>query len=74
MLKFRFWPWIFLGLQNSISVKNKLLTNFTVTRKNIEIYSPHLWRKVIGITMQNILRQIEIMIRTGGERSNTLFL
>ena len=27
-LKFKFKPWITLGLQKSISVKNKLLTNF----------------------------------------------
>ena len=28
MLKFKSKPWIILGLQKSISVKNKLLTNF----------------------------------------------
>ena len=27
-LKFKFKPWIILGLRESISVKNKLLTNF----------------------------------------------
>ena len=27
-LKFKSKPWITLGLQNSMSVKNKLLTNF----------------------------------------------
>ena len=27
-LKFKSKPWITLGLQNSISVKNKVLTNF----------------------------------------------
>ena len=54
MLKSKSKPWITLGLQKSISVKNKLLTNFinkkdpilkvefTLTTKNIEIYSPLL--------------------------------
>ena len=32
-LKFKFKPWITLGLQKSISVKNKLLTNF-INRKD----------------------------------------
>ena len=53
-LKFKSKPWITLGLQKSISIKNKLLTNFinkkdpilkedvTLTTKNIEIYSPYL--------------------------------
>ena len=53
-LKFKSKPWITLGLQKSISVKNKLLANFidkkdpilkrnfTLTTKNIEIYSPPL--------------------------------
>ena len=50
-LKFKSKPWITLGLQKSISVKNKLLTNFINKKdprlkeefhanyKNIEIYS-----------------------------------
>ena len=52
-LKFKSKPWITLGLQKSIFVKNKLLTNFIKkdpilkevsipTTKNIEIYSPPL--------------------------------
>ena len=54
-LKFKSKPWITLGLQKSISVKNKLLTNFinkkdpilkgecaTLTARIIEIYSPPL--------------------------------
>ena len=53
-LKFKSKPWITLGLQKSISVKNKLLTNFINKKdpilkeechtnyKNIEIYSPPL--------------------------------
>ena len=58
-LKFKSKPWITLGLQKSISVKNKLLTSFinkkdpvlkeefhTKYKKYIEIYSLRLWRKV----------------------------
>ena len=55
-LKLKFKPWITLGLQKSISVKNKLLANFInkndpvlkeelsfpLNTKNIEIYSPLL--------------------------------
>ena len=52
-LKFKSKPWITLGLQKSISVKNKLLTNFINkkdpilkeechTNYNIEIYSSPL--------------------------------
>ena len=47
-LKFKSKPWITLGLQKSISMKNKLLTNFSekkdpvlkeeINTKNIEIY------------------------------------
>ena len=53
-LKFKSKPWIILGLQKSISVKNKLLTSFINKKdpilkeechtnyKNVEIYSPPL--------------------------------
>ena len=53
-LKFKSKPWIILGLQKSISVKNKLLKNlinekepilkevFHTNYKNIETYSPSL--------------------------------
>ena len=53
-MKFKSKPWITLGLQRSISVKNKLLKislirrilyykrNFILTTKNIETYSPPL--------------------------------
>ena len=34
-LKFKSKPWITLGLQKSISVKNKLLTNFTNKKEPI---------------------------------------
>ena len=51
MLKFKAKPWITLGLQKSISVKNKLLKHFISNKdpmlkekfkKNIEICSPSL--------------------------------
>ena len=53
-LRFNSKPWITLSLEKSISVNNKLLTNFinkkdpivkkyaTLTTRNIEIYSPPL--------------------------------
>ena len=53
-MKFKSKPWITLGLQKSMSMKNKLLKNslirktlyqkrnFTLTTKNIEPYSPPL--------------------------------
>ena len=78
-LKFKSKPWITLGLQKSISVKNKLLANFikrnfTLTTKNIEIYSPPLQRKVNRLIMINILKEIGIILRTHGKESNLLFL
>ena len=53
-MKFKSKPWITLGLQKSMSMKNKLLKNslirktlyqkrnFTLTTKNIEPYPPPL--------------------------------
>ena len=35
-LKFKFKPWITLGLQKSISLKNKLLTNYINKRDPIK--------------------------------------
>ena len=57
-LKLMSKPWINLGLQKSISVKNKLLKNFINKKdhilkgefhtkyKNIDTYSLPLWRKI----------------------------
>ena len=68
-----------LTIQNSISVKNKLLINFinkkdpilkqefhnfTLNTKNIEIHSLPLKRKVNRLIMINILKEIEIILRT----------
>ena len=78
-LKFKSTPWITLGLQKSISVKNKSLANFInkkdpilkeefhTNTKNIEIYSPSLWRKVNRLIMIDILKEIGIILRTDGK-------
>ena len=87
-LNFKSKPWMTLGLQKSISVKNKLVTNFInkkdptlkeechtwLTKKNIEIYSPPIWRKVNRLIMTNILEEIRIILRTHGKELNPLFL
>ena len=58
--------WITLGLQKSMYVKNKLLTNFInkkdpilkeefdIKYKSIEIYSPPLWRKTNRLIVNKI--------------------
>ena len=63
-------PWITLGLQKSIYVKNKLFTNcinkkdpvlkdeFHTKYKNIETYTLPLLRKVNRLIMINILQEI----------------
>ena len=68
--KFKSKTWIKLGLQKSISVKNKLLVNFINKKdpilkeefhsnyKNIEIYS------INRVIMINILKQTAIILRT----------
>ena len=80
-MKFKSKPWITLGLQKSISVKNKLLKNFINKKdpilkeefhtnyKNIETYSPPLWRKVNSLIMVNILKEIGIILRTHMKRN-----
>ena len=85
-LKFKSKPWIILGLQKSISVKNKLLKNlinekepilkevFHTNYKNIETYSPSLWRKVNSLILTNILKEIGILLRTYRKESKPLFL
>ena len=88
-LKFKSKPWITLGLQKSISVKNKLLTNFinkkdpvlkrnfTLNIKIIEIYFLPLCRKDTifdaKLIIINILKEIGIILRTHGKESNPLF-
>ena len=77
-MKFKSKPWITLGLQKSISVKNKLLKNlinkkdpvlkeeFHTNYENIETYSPPLRRKLNRLIMINILKKIGIILRTHG--------
>ena len=81
-LKFKSKPWITLGLQKSISVKNKLLTNF-INKKdpilkeefhaNYKKYRDLLSKQVNRLIMINILKEIGIL-RTHGKGSNPLFL
>ena len=78
-LKFKSKPWITLGFQKIIFVKNKLLANFInkkdpilkeefhTNTKNVEIYSPSLWRKVNRLIMIDILKEIGIILRTDGK-------
>ena len=78
-LKFKSTPWITLGFQKIIFVKNKLLANFInkkdpilkeefhTNTKNVEIYSPSLWRKVNRLIMIDILKEIGIILRTDGK-------
>ena len=48
--------------------------NFTLTTKNIEIYSPLLWKKEYRLIMTNILKEIGIILRSHGKESNSLIL
>ena len=78
-LKFKSKPWITLGLQKSISVKNKLLTNFinkkdpilkeefqTNYKKYRNLLST-LMKKSDRLIMIIILKEIEIILRTCGK-------
>ena len=84
-LKFKSKPWITLGLQKSISVKNKLLTNYINKRDPIlkeefhtkyKVYRNLLFTlmKKSKLIMRNILKEIGIILRTQGKESNPLFL
>ena len=85
-LKFKSKPWITLGLQKPISVKNKLLTYYSNKRNPIlkeEFHTKNkiyrnllstLMRKVNKLIMINILKEIGIILRTHGKESNLLFL
>ena len=84
-LKFKSKPWITLGLQKSISVKKKLLTNFINKKDPVlkeEFHTNYktyrnlfsTLMKVNRLIMINILKEIGIKLRTHGKESNTLFL
>ena len=79
-LKFKSKPWITLGLQKSISVKNKLLTNF-INKKDPILkeechtnYKKYRLRKVNRLIMTDILKKIGKILRTHGKELNPSFL
>ena len=84
-LKFKSKPCITLGLQKSIPVKNELITNsinkkvpilkeeFHTIYKNYRNLLTTLMKKLNRLSMINILKEIEIILRTHGKESNPLF-
>ena len=85
-LKFKSKPWITAGLQKSISVKNKLLTNFINKKDPIlkeEFHTNYKKYRNLLSTLMNkskqdyydkYLKEIGIILRTHGKESNLLFL
>ena len=88
-LRFKSKPWITLGLQKSISIKNNLLTNFInkkdpvlkdgfhIKYKNCRNLLSTLMKKSKQAIMINTLKDwdnIGIILRTHGKESNPLFL
>ena len=88
-LRFKSKPWITLGLQKSISIKNNLLTNFINKKdpvlkdgfhtkyKNCRNLLSTLMKKSKQAIMINTLKDwdnIGIILRTHGKESNPLFL
>ena len=83
-LKFKSKPWITLGLQKLISVKNKLLTNFINKKDPVlkeEFHTKYKkYRNLLSTLMKkskqayDILKEIGIILRTHGKESNPLFL
>ena len=81
-LKFKSKPCITLGLQKSISVKNKLLTNFINKKDPIlkeEFHTNYKkYRNLLCTFMKkrkqahyDILKEIGIMLRTHGKKLNS---
>ena len=85
-MRFKSKPWITLGLQKLISVKNKLLKNFINKKDPIlkeEFHTNYkkygnflstLMKKSNRLIMMNILKEIGIILRTHGKELNSLFL
>ena len=81
-LRFKSKPWIALGLQKSILVKNKLLTKFINTKhptskeethveyKNYRNMLSTLMKKSNQLIIINILKQIGITLKAHGKKSN----
>ena len=79
-------PWITPGLQKSMFVKNKLLTNFINKKDPIlkeEFHTNYKnYRNLLSTLMKKnkqayndkYLKKIRIMLRTHGKESNLLFL
>ena len=76
-LEFKSKPWITLGLQKSISVKNKLLANIINKKDPILKEECHTndkkYRNLLS-TLTDILKEIGIILRTHGKELNPLFL
>ena len=85
-MKFKSKPWITLDLQKSISVKNKLLTNF-INKKdpilNEECHTNYKkYRNLLSTLMKKskqayydkILKKIGKILRTHGRELNSSFL
>ena len=77
-LRFKSKPWITLGLQKSISVKNKLLTNFInkkdpILKEECHNYKKYrnslstLMKKSKHLIMADILKKIGKILRTHGK-------
>ena len=84
-LKFKSKPWITSGLQKSIFVKNKLLTNFINKKDPIlkeEFHTNYKkYRNLLSTLLKkskqayyDILKEIGIILRAHGKESNPLFL
>ena len=86
-LKFKSKPWITLGLQKSISVKNEILTNFINKKAPIlkaeshtnyknyrNLLSTLMKKKVNRLIIINILKEIGIILKTHVKETNPLFL
>ena len=78
-MKFKSKPWITVGLQNPISVKNKLLKNFINKKDPIlkeEFHTNYKkYRNLLSTLMKkrkqahyDILKEMGIMLRTHGKK------
>ena len=85
-MKFKSKPWITLGWQLSVSIKNKLLTNF-INKKDSPLkeefhtkYKKHrtllssLMNKSKHTYYDKFLKETGIILRTHGKESDPLFL
>ena len=86
-MKFKSKPWITLGLQKSISAKNKLLKNFINKNDPVlkeEFHTKYkIYRNLLctlmetskqRLIMKNILKETGIILRTHGKELNHLLI